>query len=70
MRSQKLFEMRNAPTEMNEVEEESFSCRWMWTEPNLEVAVRTLPVGPFGGDGAHGGADGARVVDIERLQDK
>ena len=62
--------MRDAPAEMDEAKVEVFAYGGMRAEPGFEVAVGALPIGPLGSDGAHGGAFGARIVDVERLQDK
>lgn len=39
-------------------------------EPGFEVAIGSLPVGPVGGDGAHGAGFGAKIVNVIWLQNE
>lgn len=62
--------MREAPAEMDEVEKSKLGERWIRTEPGLEVAVGSLPVLPTCGGFFHGAGLGARIVNVERFEDK
>ena len=63
-------EVRNAPTEMDEMEPEFILRGGMRAEPSLKVFVGSLPILPVGGSGFNSAGFGTEIINIKWLQNE
>ena len=63
-------EVGNAPAEVNDAKPELFAKSGAGAEPGFEVMVGGLPISPDDGGLIDGASSGAKVVNVERFENK
>lgn len=58
--------VRNAPSEMDDVEPEALGDAWVGAGPGFEGLIGGLPISPNGRRRTDGAGLGAEIIDVER----